>query len=115
MIAVGIIIVLIGIGLYMLWRKISSSEIRLATTDKTVSDLRMSSSKIEQELKNRDEKIQELMKEVSDLRNKNTELSFQVKELKKQSKMKPQVRVQSKKSSKQCDDTGCTTDVQDIE
>lgn len=124
MIGVGILVLVLGIGFYLMWRKMSSGDIKAATTGKTVEDLRVAVAKLEQEVKGKDEKMQELVREVGELKTKNTELSYQVKDLKKNSKpqqttfqMRPQqTRIQSQGKKQQCDDNSCTQDVvEDIE
>lgn len=125
MLGIGILVLLLGIGLYLLWRKMSSSEIKAATSSKTLEDMRVATVKLESELKAKDEKIQELVKDTGELRNKSTELSYQLKQIKKDKKpiqhtgfqsgtVNTQARIgKSKKQS--CDDGSCTTDVEDLE
>lgn len=120
LIGVGILVLVLGVGFYLMWRKMSSADIKAATTGKIVEDLRVLVAKLEQEIKSKDEKLQELIKEVGDLKNKNTELSYQMKEIKKANKMSQQTMFQTKPtvriSKKQCDDNSCTADaVEDLE
>lgn len=123
MVAVGVLVLVLGVGFYLLWRKISSSEIRVATTSKTVDDHRVALAKLEQEIKSKDEKMQELVKEVAELKNKNTELTYQLKELKKGAKTVQQTNypqgrnpIRLGQGSKNCDDGSCTTNVvEDLE
>ena len=126
MIGVGILVLVLGIGFYLMWRKMSSGDIKAATTGKTVDDLRVSVAKLEQEIKGKDEKMQDLVKEVGELKNTNTTLAYQIKDIKKNIKptqqtnfMRPQqTRMQGsgKKQQQNCDDGSCSQDVvEDLE
>lgn len=102
-IAIGICILCIMIGMYLLWRKISSTEIRIATSSKTVDDMRVTMAKLESELKAKDDKLQEMGKEVSMIRERQTKISY---------KMKIGEKAQPIKK-KTCDDDSCTLDIID--
>jgi peptidoglycan hydrolase CwlO-like protein len=125
MIGIGVLalVLIFGIGFYLLWRKIVSSDIKLSTTAKTVEDLRVSHAKTEAEIKNKDEKIQELVKEMGDLKNENTKLVYQIKELKKASKPIQQTGFQTRSQTRviggkkqNCDDGTCTQEaIEDLE
>lgn len=108
MIGVGLLILVLGIGFYLLWKKISSAEIRSATVSKVVDDLRVSVAKVEADSKSKDEKYQEMTKEIGDMKTKNTELTYQLREMKKSGKATPQMRIGSgKKQQAKCDGDGC--------
>lgn len=104
LIGLGILICAVGIALYMMRRKMSSTEIKLATTSKTSDDLRVSMAKLEQEIKSKNEKMQDLQKDMLEIRNENTRLAYEIKALKKS----------NKKSNRTCDDSTCTTSVEPI-
>lgn len=124
MIGVGVLVLMLGIGFYLMWRKMSYTDIKAATTGKTVEDLRVTVAKLEQEIKAKDEKTQELVKEVGELKTKNTELSYQMKEIKKANKptqstafnVRPTQAQRPNTKKQQCDDNSCSTDaVEDLE
>lgn len=81
LIGIGVVVVLLGIAIYMLLRKITSLDIRIATMDKTMNDLRVKSTELEQKINTKDEKYQALQVEFSQLREKNTEFKYKLKDL----------------------------------
>lgn len=119
LIAAGILILVIGIGFYMLWRKSSASEVKTAIMDKTVSDIRLKVAQLEELVKTKDEKMQDLVKEIGDLKQKNTELTYQIKELKKNNTGTYAPRSGSNqravKKAPVCDENGCSDVVDDLE
>jgi len=124
MVGIGIFVLVFGMGFYLMWRKMSFLDIKAATTGKTVEDLRVTIVKLESEIKNKDEKLQDLSKEVGELRNTNTTVTYQLKEIKKNMKLQrtsfagsQQARTQnsSKKQQQNCNDDSCLQDVEDLE
>lgn len=129
LIAAGILVLVIGIGFYMLWRKSSASEVKAAVVNKTVEDVRVKIAQLEETIKTKDEKIQELTRDVGNLKEKNTELSYQIKEMKTSgygnnsrnngsfSSNRDKQIGSSKTQKKQinCDDNGCHDQVDDLE
>jgi peptidoglycan hydrolase CwlO-like protein len=102
MIGLGILVCVIGIALYMMWRKMSATDIKLATVSKTSDDLRVSVAKLEQDIKYKNERVQELQNEISALKAENVKLSYKVKSLKREM------------PGKTCEDGTCTTKIEPI-
>ncbi len=100
-----ILILALAIVFYLLWRKLNNIDIRLSEKAKSIDDTRTQVVRMESEFKARDEKIQELSKEMSAIRESNTELKCKVKELK--GKAIPSVQIKSKAKAS-CADESCS-------
>jgi len=103
---IGALLLVLGITFYLLWRKSTGTEIKMATMSKSIEDIKVKTAQSDTETRNKDEKIQKLTQQVSDLINSNTELKYQLKEIKKTFGGK------SKVSKKQVSDD---TFIQDLE
>lgn len=97
---VGIIVavLVVVIGIYLLWRKISSVESKSPNRD-TVADLVTKVDQLKNDIARRDDKIHEMAQKIATLETAITELKYQVRET-KSSKT-------ARSPSKKCTDGKC--------
>lgn len=107
-VAAIVLVLILAVMFYLLWRKLTAMDLRISEKAKIIDDTRTQVVRLESEFKARDDKIQELSKEMSVLRESNTELKYKMKELKSKTTSEPQVIIQSK-GKKTCSDGSCST------
>jgi septal ring factor EnvC (AmiA/AmiB activator) len=77
--------------------------------------MKVTIAKLESEIKSKDDKIQELSKVLSELKEKNTTLTYQIKEIKNGGVQKQKIQI-GKKSKQECNGNECTMDqIEDLE
>lgn len=111
-IGIGVLIIVLGIAFYTLWKRISEVDIRTVTMDKKLQDQRAEIVQLKGRMDNKDDKIQSLTNQLMELEKQHIKLSF---ELERQvgKSVQPTTRVGSRKV--QCTDAGCEEVVQDME
>lgn len=108
LIAAAVLIVALGIGFYMLWRKLTASDLKAATLGKTVDDMRLKMVQAESDSKSKDDKLTAITKELSEVKNENTSLKYQVRDFRKNNNSK------SRSSKKNEDGNTVVTDIEDL-
>lgn len=99
LVAIGVVILLLGIGIYMIWRKSTFIELRMAEK-KPLDDLKATMITLQNDIKNRDEKIQKQSDEITSLNTKIIQFEYQVKDIKKtQFQSPPVITGRSRKSA----------------
>lgn len=107
LIAAAVLIVALGIGFYMLWRKLTASDLKAATLGKTVDDMRLKMVQAESDSKSKDDKLAAITKELSEVKNENTTLKYQVRDFRKNNS-------KSRSTKKNEDGNTVVTDIEDL-
>lgn len=112
-IIVGIIafFLILGIILYLLWKKISTLEYKVMTITKIIEDNKLDIAQIKSDINKKEEKLQEYAGKFNTFENLNTELKYNIKELKKTVKKSSfddsNNRVGKQQKVLHCDENGC--------
>jgi len=108
LIAAAVLVIALGIGFYMLWRKLTASDLKAATLGKTVDDMRLKMVQAESDSKSKDDKLAAITKELSEVKNENTNLKYQVRDFRKSNTSK------SRSTKKTEDGNTVVTDIEDL-
>ena len=106
-----VLLIILGVIFYMMYRKSSSNEIKVAENDKSIQDMKMEINTLKAEVGKRDDKIHEQSERISNLEKSITELKFQLKLNNQSSSNTQQVGRRQKAKQKDgmvCDENGCT-------
>lgn len=106
-IAAGVIVIAIGIAIYMLYRRIAMVDSENVKRKDTIQKINIDMEAVRGELKNRDEKIANLIEENGKMKEELTKLKYQIKELKSASP----ATITVGKKKKECKDGSCTMPV----
>lgn len=112
-IAAVVLVLVLAVLFYLIWKKLGTMDLRLSEKNKAVEDTRTQVVRLESESKARDDRVQELSKEMSALRESNTKLNYKMKELRNKSPSEPQVVIGSKAKKPVCNDASCNMGTDD--
>lgn len=108
LIGAGVIVIAILAAGYMVWKQLSSLSISNAEKSKSINEINTKLGKVETELKAKDEKVSNLVQEVSELKGKVLLSERDIKDIKKNAK---QVKtVGTKQKTKPNNKVECTED-----
>lgn len=111
-IIIGVIafILILGIILYLLYKKISTLEYKVLTLTKLTEDNKLDIAQIKSDIHKKEEKLQEFAGKFNTFENLNTEIKYNIKELKKNFKKSSSDELNNRVGKQKvlhCDDNGC--------